>query len=158
MSTTNKIGDFVWVSDSKRNKKVKEKEQQEQYLELMYMHQQYNGIISKQKYALRGSKLSCSYGSDYSLFDIDQDHGIYKGKLPVMTTIDSGKTNIYYFGSCLCSETNYAGRLPMTAETLQNRKKAKKATNNKYTHICVPMVPEGSAWKQVDHSINEAIL
>ena len=119
----------------------------------MYMHQQYNGIIIKQNYVPRESKLSCSFGSNYSLLDIGQDHGIYKGNLPLMTTIDSGKNNIYHFGSCLCPESNYAGRLPMTAETHQDGKKAKKAINNKYAHICVPMVPEGSAWKQVDHSI-----
>lgn len=149
MSTVNAIGNFVWASDSNKN----QKERQEQYLELMYMHQQYNGIIIKQNYVPRESKLSCSFGSNYSLLDIGQDHGIYKGNLPLMTTIDSGKNNIYHFGSCLCPESNYAGRLPMTAETHQDGKKAKKAINNKYAHICVPMVPEGSAWKQVDHSI-----
>ncbi|GLC81720.1 PAAR-like protein [Lacrimispora brassicae] len=150
MSTFNTIGDFIWASDNKKNE---EKEQQEQYLELMYMHQQYNGILSKQQYALRGSKLSCSYGTDYSLLDASQDHGIYKENSPVMTTIDSGKSNIYHFGSCLCPESNYKGRLPMTVGTLKNGKKAKKASYNNYAHICVPMVPEGSAWKQVDHSI-----
>lgn len=149
MSTVNAIGNFVWASDSNKN----QKERQEQYLELMYMHQQYNGIIIKQNYVSRESKLSCSFGSNYSLLDIGQDHGIYKGNLPLMTAIDSGKNNIYHFGSCLCPESNYAGRLPMTAETHQDGKKAKKAINNKYAHICVPMVPEGSAWKQVDHSI-----
>ncbi|GLC81718.1 hypothetical protein LBYZC6_38320 [Lacrimispora brassicae] len=41
----------------------------------------------------------------------------------------------------------------MTVGTRENGKAAKKASCNNYAHICVPMVPEGSAWKQVDHSI-----
>ncbi len=35
MSTVNEIGNFAWASDSNKN----QKERQEQYLELMYMHQ-----------------------------------------------------------------------------------------------------------------------
>jgi len=127
-------------------------EQQERSLELMYMHQQYHGIIEKQQYTLRGSKLSCSYGTEYSLLDTSQDHGIYKGNLPVLTTIDCSKSNICGFGSCLCPESNYAGRLPMTVGS-KNGKTAKRASYNNFAHICIPMVSEGSAWQQVDHSI-----
>ena len=113
MPTFNTMGDFVWASDNARNWE-EEEDQQEQYLELMYMHQLYNGIIQNQQYVLRGSKLSCSYGTSYSLLDTAQDHGIYKEDLAVLTTIDSGKSNICDFGSCLCPESNYVGRLPMT--------------------------------------------
>ena len=152
MSTFNTIGDFVWASNDTRDWQEEEMEQQERSLELMYMHQQYHGIIEKQQYTLRGSKLSCSYGTDYSLLDTVQDHGIYKGELPVLTTIDCGKSNICDFGSCLCPESNYAGRLPMTVGS-KNGKTAKKASYNNFAHICIPMVPEGSVWQQVDHSI-----
>jgi hypothetical protein len=41
----------------------------------------------------------------------------------------------------------------MTVGTRENGKRAKKAACNNYAHICVPMIPEGSAWKQVGHSI-----
>ena len=152
MSTFNTIGDFVWASNDTRDWQEEEMEQQERSLELMYMHQQYHGIIEKQQYTLRGSKLSCSYGTEYSLLDTSQDHGIYKGNLPVLTTIDCSKSNICGFGSCLCPESNYAGRLPMTVGS-KNGKTAKKASYNKFAHICIPMVPEGSVWKQFDHSI-----
>ncbi|WP_460644179.1 PAAR-like protein [Lacrimispora brassicae] len=72
---------------------------------------------------MRGSKLSCSYGTDYSLLDTSQDHGIYKENPPVMTTIDGGKSNIYHFGSCLCPEFNYTGHLPMTVGTRMSKYK-----------------------------------
>jgi len=145
------MGDFVWASDNARNWE-EEEDQQEQYLELMYMHQLYNGIIQNQQYVLRGSKLSCSYGTSYSLLDTAQDHGIYKEDLAVLTTIDSGKSNICDFGSCLCPESNYVGRLPMTVGT-RDGKAAIKVSGNDYAHICVPMVPEDSAWGQVDSNV-----
>jgi len=147
------IGDFIWASDIAKDRKEKEKDQQEQFLYLMYEHQLYHKIIQEQKYALRGSTLGCSYGTSYSLLDLIQDHGIYKGNLPVLTTIDSGKSNICDFGACLCPESNYAGRLPMTEGIDKNGKTVRKASYNKYAHICIPMVPEGSVWKQLDHSI-----
>jgi len=147
------IGDFIWDRNEARDWEEEIKEQQEQHLELMYMHQLYHGIIKKQQYTLRGSKLSCSYGTDYSLLDTALDHGIYKGKLSVLTTIDCGKSNICGFGSCLCPESNYAGHLPMTTSKGKNGKTAKKASYNKFAHICIPIVPEGSVWQQVDHSI-----
>ena len=154
MSTFDTIGFFVFGNseDGSISAKVQEEQHQEKYTEMMYMHQLYNGIIQKQQYTLRGSKLSCSYGTDYSLLDTVQDHGIYKGNLPVLTTIDCSKSNICDFGSCLCPESNYAGRLPMTVGS-KNGKSAKKASYNNFAHICVPVVPEGSVWQQVDHSI-----
>jgi|GEM_PF-2497505 len=154
MSTFDTIGFFVFGNseDGSISAKIQEEQHQEKYTEMMYMHQLYNGIIEKQQYTLRGSKLSCSYGTDYSLLDTVQDHGIYKGNLPVLTTIDCGKSNICDFGSCLCPESNYAGRLPMTVGS-KNGKTAKKVSYNNFAHICVPVVPEGSVWQQVDHSI-----
>jgi len=147
------IGDFIWDRNEARDWEEEIEEQQEQHLELMYMHQLYHGIIKKQQYTLRGSKRSCLYGTDYSLLDTALDHGIYKGNLSVLTTIDCGKSNICGFGSCLCPESNYAGHLPMTTSKGKNGKTAKKASYNKFAHICIPMVPEGSVWQQVDHSI-----
>ena len=119
----------------------------------MYRHQLYHEIIQKQKYALRGSTLECSYGTSYSLLDLVQDHGIYKWKLPVLTTIDSCKSNICDFGACLCPESNYAGRLPMTVGIGKNGKTVRKASYNNFAHICIPMVPEGSVWKQLDSTV-----
>ncbi|GLC81730.1 PAAR-like protein [Lacrimispora brassicae] len=148
----NKTEDLIWLSD-KMNNQDEKKKLDEENLERMYMYQQYNGAVSKQEYALRGSILSCSYGTESSLLDLTLDHGIYKGNLPVMTTIDTGKSNIHHFGSCLCPESTYKGRLPMTPAIREGGKKAKKAPCNDNAHICVPMIPEGSVWKQVDQSV-----
>lgn len=153
MSSFNKIGDFVWASEEKEKQEKGQKEQQKQSLELMYVHQQYNGIIQNHKYVLRGSILSCSYGTDYSCLDLVLDHGIYNGNVPVLTTVDCGKANIAPFGSCLCPESNYSGRLSMNPGVHSDGKPARKAAGNEYAHICIPLIPEGSEWKQVDHRV-----
>lgn len=81
------------------DEKTEEKAHQEQLCELMYMYKQFHGIIKLKKYVLRG---------------------FYKGLRPVMTCVDCNKSNLSNFGSCMCPEAYYQGRLPMTVGQYPN--------------------------------------
>lgn len=128
---------------------TEEKIVQKKLLEVMYMFQQYYGIIEENEYVLRESVLECFYGTKYAKFDCEEDHGILKDKYPVMTTKDYLEENIHNFGSCLCPEKYYKDRLPMTRAMDAYGKVAKKAACNEFPHICVPLVSNGQGWEQV---------
>lgn len=130
-----------------------EKKVQEQLLEMMYMFQHYYGVIEENEYVLRESVLDCFYGTKYAKFDCKEDHGILKEKYPVMTTKDYLEENIHNFGSCLCPEKLYMGKLPMTRAVNENGQMAEKAACNEFPHICVPLVDIGQEWKQVDNDV-----
>ncbi len=126
----------------------------EYLLELMYMHQAYHDALSRKlesQYALRGSKIKCSYGTKTALLDCVKDHGVLMGSQPVSTCRDCGKSNIYNFGSCMCPERLYMSKkdgklLPMTGSVFPDGREAKKARMNSYAHICVPLM--GREWLQ----------
>lgn len=128
-----------------------EKKVQEQLLEVMHMLQQYHGIMADHEkgYVLRESVLECFYGTEYVKFDCKKDHGILKGKYPVMTTKGYLEENIHNFGSCLCPEKYYKDRLPMTRAIKEDGSRAQKANYNEFRHICVPLIGQGQEWKQV---------
>jgi hypothetical protein len=150
------IGNFVFPNGgnlSNKEKQQEEKKHQEQSLEMMYMYQLYYGAIEENKYALRGSVLSCQYGTKYAKLDCLKDHGVYKGKNPVMAITDCAESNIHNFGSCLCPESNYAGRLPMTIGQDSNGVVAIKAPQNTYAHICVPVIGKNSVWHQAGSDV-----
>lgn len=118
-------------------------------LDLMYKNQLYHEVLQENRYVLLGSVLSCQYGTKYARMDIIEDYGVYKGNLPVMTCIDCKNDNIHNFGSCMCPESNYKGRLPMSGSVHLNGKKAEKASDNEFAHTCVPIIKTG--WKQLDN-------
>lgn len=126
-------------------------------LELMYMHQAYHDSLSRKvesQYALRGSKIKCSYGTKTALLDCTKDHGVLMESQPVLTCWDCGKSNIYNFGSCMCPEKLYMSKkvngkpLPMTGAVFPDGREAKRAWMNRYAHICVPLM--GREWLQED--------
>jgi hypothetical protein len=117
------------------------------------MYQRYYGVVETKKYVLQGSILSCQYGTKLSKLDCLEDHGVYSGGNPVMTISDCAVSNIHSFGSCLCPEKNYEGRLPMTVAQDSKGTPAKKAPGNNYAHICVPVINENSVWHQVDSNV-----
>lgn len=140
---------------SKEKRKALQKTVEENLLELMYMHQAYHDALSRKlesQYALRGSKIKCSYGTKTALLDCARDHGVLMGSQPVLTCKDCTKSNIYNFGSCMCPETLYISKkvngkpLPMTAAVHPNGEPAMKAWGNLYAHICVPLM--GREWLQ----------
>ncbi|WP_143320638.1 hypothetical protein [Clostridium sp. HBUAS56010] len=155
---SNAMWNFVFPDDGKKRsneeKWQEEKRRKDQSLELMYSYQQYYGMVEQHKYALRESILFCQYGSRYAKLDCIEDHGVYRGVNPVMTITDCSESNIHNFGSCLCPEANYAGRLPMTNEVDSMGFRAQKAPQNKRAHICVPIISENSVWHQVDSTGN----
>jgi len=148
------IWNFVYPYDGKertnQEKQQEEEIRQKQSLELMHQYQQYYGMVEKNKYVLRESVLSCQYGTKYAKLDCEEDHGVYKYMKPVMAITDCANNNIHNFGSCLCPEANYVGRLPMTNEVDNMGVPAIKASQNKRAHICVPIISENSVWHQVD--------
>ena len=153
MSIFDKYENFIYLNDgtlSKEEEEEEEKKRQEQLCELMYEYQQYKGIIKQQQYVLRGSKLQCQYGTRRVLLDCLEDYGICKSGFPFLTTQDCKIENIHNFGSCLCPEKNYLGRLPMTVERDKHGKLAKKASCNVFSHICVPLIDEEHGWRQID--------
>lgn len=156
MSLFDNIGNFLFPNNgnlSKEEEKKEEKKHQDQYLEMMYMYQRYYGVVETKKYVLQGSILSCQYGTKLSKLDCLEDHGVYSGGNPVMTISDCADSNIHSFGSCLCPEKNYEGRLPMTVAQDSKGTPAKKAPGNNYAHICVPVINENSVWHQVDSKV-----
>lgn len=148
------IWKFVYPYDGKeRTNQEKQQEEvirQKQSLELMHQYQQYYEMFEQNKYVLRESVISCQYGTKYAKLDCEEDHGVYKHMKPVMAITDCANNNIHNFGSCLCPEANYVGRLPMTNEVDNMGVPAIKASQNKRAHICVPIISENSVWHQVD--------
>lgn len=160
MSIFDKYENFIYLNDgtlSKEEEEEEEKKRQEQLCELMYEYQQYKGIIKQQQYVLRGSKLQCQYGTRRVLLDCLEDYGICKSGLPFLTTQDCKIENIHNFGSCLCPEENYLGRLPMTVERDKYGNVAKKASCNVFSHICVPLIDEEHGWRQIDTDLLVAV-
>ena len=86
MSIFEPRGPFLFYTDevekSKDEAQQEEEKIQEQLCELMYMQQQYHGIIKEQRYALRDSKLRCQYGTRYARLDCIEDNGILKHRFP----------------------------------------------------------------------------
>lgn len=126
---------------------------EEQMLQLMHMYQEYHDIVSTRQYASRGSKLVCQYGTKPALLDTLMDHGVYAGTRPVMTCLDCRKENLHDFGSCMCPERLYKGRLPMTVAVHRDGSMAKRAPYNKYPHICVPLVDMQAGWHQTETGV-----
>ena len=154
MSIFEPRGPFLFYTDevekSKDEAQQEEEKIQEQLCELMYMQQQYHGIIKEQRYALRDSKLRCQYGTRYARLDCIEDNGILKHRFPVFTICDCTTENIHGFGSCLCPEANYRGRLPMTVASSSREGIAVRADCNVFPHICVPLIGGEEQWKQID--------
>ena len=156
MALFDNIGNFLFPNNgnlSNEEEQKEEKKHQNQYLEMMYMYQRYYGVVETKKYVLQGSILSCQYGTKLSKLDCLEDHGVYSGGNPVMTISDCADSNIHSFGSCLCPEKNYEGRLPMTVAQDSKGTPAKKAPGNNYAHICVPVINENSVWHQVNSNV-----
>ena len=154
MSIFENYGPFLFPSDEKDKSEEEAKQEeeriQEQLCELMYMQQQYHGIIKEQRYVLRDSKLCCQYGTRYARLDCIEDNGILKRRFPVLTVFDCTTENIHSFGSCLCPEANYAGRLPMAVASNSREGIAVQADCNIFPHICVPIISGEDRWKQID--------
>lgn len=129
-----------------------EEEYQAELCEAMCRYQAYHDVPNQNQYVLRGSKIKCKYGTKISLLDCAMDHGVLKGRLPVMTVKDYGKENIYNFGSCLCPESLYAGRLPMAGPMHENGEYAVRARENRFAHICQPLM-DLSGWLQEESDL-----
>ena len=156
MSIFDTIGMFLFPNNGNstgEEEKQEEKERQKKVLELMQMYQQYHGRIQEKQYALRGSTLACEYGTKYAQFDCVEDHGIMKNKHPIFTAIDCLRENIHNFGSCLCPETSYKERLPMTVAVDSDGNVAKKAEGNDFPHICIPIIDEEHGWLQTEKNV-----
>lgn len=147
-------GPFLFVTNeidmSEEEAKQEEERIQEQLCELMYLQQQYHGIIKEQRYVLRDSKLCCQYGTRYARLDCIEDNGVLKRRFPVLTVFDCTTENIHSFGSCLCPEANYVGRLPMTVASNSREGIAVQADCNVFPHVCVPLIGDKDNWKQID--------
>lgn len=122
-------------------------------LGVMYMYQRYRGIVEEQAYVTRGSVLSCEFGTNPVYMDCIEDHGVYVGSDPLMTCEDCLQSNVHEFGSCMCPETNYTGRLQMPPECWADGAVAEKAWGNRYAHICVPLINREQGWQQVDKDL-----
>lgn len=156
MGIFDKQGQFLFPNDGKATKKQEkqtEKENQDRALELMQMYQQYHERIQEKQYALRGSVLACEYGEKYARLDCVEDHGIIKGKHPIFTALDCLNEHIHDFGSCLCPESSYKDRLPMTSAVDTDGNVAKKAEGNAFPHICIPLVDENHGWLQTEKKV-----
>lgn len=129
------------------------KETQKHLMERMLKQQLYMKTEKEKQYVLRESVLECQYGTKYALLDCSKDHGILKNGHPLFTILDCLNENIHNFGSCLCPEKIYKGRLPMTAAHDEKEKAAKKAPGNEFAHICAPIVDKEDGWKQVDKKV-----
>lgn len=122
-------------------------------LELMCRYQRYHDIVEEQAYVIRGSVLSCEYGTKEVRIDCVEDHGVYVGTAPLMTCGDCQHTNIHEFGSCMCPESNYVGRLPMTPGFFMDGSMAEKALGNNQAHICRPLINLEQGWRQIDEDL-----
>ncbi len=137
-------------------KQPTDEENQKKLLELMYTYQIYHDVLIKKlenQYALRGSKIRCTYGTKTALLDCIEDYGVLKGNLPLMVCSDCRISNIHNFGSCQCPESFYEGRLPMTAPVHPNGQAAVIAKGNRYAHICVPIIDMESGWQQEENEL-----
>ncbi len=155
MSIFDPHNSWLFGNDGTRDEEEQEKEHQEELCRLMEQHQEYMGIIEEHKYVLRGSKIGCNCGTDKILLDMNEDHGITWSVdgIPVATCAECLPDNIHHFGSCLCPEKLYAGRLPMTKGMWENGKSARKSVNNIFAHICVPLIKEDQGWMQVGEDV-----
>ena len=122
-------------------------------LELMCRYQRYHSIVEEQAYVIRGSVLSCEYGTKEVRIDCTEDHGVYVGTAPLMTCGDCQHTNIHEFGSCMCPESNYAGRLPMPPGFFMDLSRAEKAPGNNLAHVCRPLINLEQGWRQIDEDL-----
>lgn len=141
------------LQESLESSKVDGAAHEKQMLQLMYMYQTYHNIVQISQYASRGSKLVCQYGTKPALLDTLEDHGVYAGTRPVMTCTDCERVNLHDFGSCMCPESFYENRLPMTVPVHRNGIPAKQAPYNKYPHICVPLVDTQKGWYQAETGV-----
>lgn len=155
MSIFDKHGYWLFGNDGTMDEELQEEEHQEELCRLMEMYQAYRGSVKKQSYVLRGSVINCQYGTQPVLLDVYEDYGVVWGRFrrPVMTCFDCMPNNIYHFGSCLCPESNYSGRLPMTVASLSDGKTAIKAKENIFPHICVPLINVDQGWRQIDGDV-----
>lgn len=155
MSIFDPQGPWVFGNDGTRDEKEQEKEHQEEACRLMEQYQAYIGVIEEQQGVIRGSKLACDFGTDKVLLDMYEDHGVIKADSndPIATCADCLPDNIHHFGSCLCPEKLYAGRLPMTKGSWGDGTSPKKATNNIYAHVCVPLIKKDQGWQQIGKDI-----
>ena len=137
-------------------KQSTDEEKQKKMLELIYTFQIYHDVLIKKlesQYALRGSKIRCTYGTKTVLLDCIEDYGILKGNLPLMACPDCRLSNIHNFGSCQCPESFYEGRLPMTSSVHPNGEAAIAAKGNSDAHICVPIIDMESGWRQEENGL-----
>ena len=148
-------GFWLFGNDGIKDKEEQEKEHQEELCRLMEQYGAYLGVLEEQKYVLRGSKLACEYGTSEALLDMYYDYGATWSsfQLPIATCADFFPGNIHHFGSCLCPEEQYVGRLPMSKGTLENGGMAIKSQKNTYAHICVPLISKDQGWKQIDEEV-----
>lgn len=155
MSIFDPLGFWIFGNDGTRDEEEQYKEHQEEVCRLMEQYQAYIGVIEEQQGVIRGSKLACDFGTDKVLLDIYEDHGVIKtdSNAPTATCADCLPDNIHQFGSCLCPEKLYAGRLPMTKGRWDDGTSPKKATNNIYAHICVPLIKKNQGWQQIGKDI-----
>lgn len=122
-------------------------------IELMARYQRYRGIVEEQAYVIRGSVLTCQYGTKEVRIDCAEDHGVYVGSAPLMTCEDCQHSNIYEFGSCRCPEAKYVGRLPVTPSFFPDLSRAEKAPGNNLAHICRPLINLEQGWRQIDEEL-----
>lgn len=126
---------------------------EDELVEAMFIYQRYRGIVEEQAYVTRGSVLSCEFGTNPVYMDCIEDHGVYVGSDPLMTCGDCQQSNVHEFGSCMCPETNYAGRLPMSPECWLDGTRAEKAWGNTEAHICMPLINKEQGWQQIDKDV-----
>lgn len=156
LKSYDRYGFFLFPVNMKlsvEEKKREEKRYQEQLCELMYMYQTYHNFVQIKQYVLRGSKITCQYGTKPAVLDSLIDHGIYRGTMPVMTCMDCRRWNIHNFGSCMCPESHYMNRLPMTGPVHSNGEGARRAEWNRFPHICVPLINIEEGWYQEDDKL-----
>ncbi len=142
----------LFLYSEKLKEGMDEEELPEQLCELMEMYQTYHDIALTKQYVLRGSKMTCWYGTKPVLLDTQEDHGVYMGKIPVMACSDCSRRNIHTFGSCMCPEVVYEKRLPMTPPVHRNGEPAILAPGNHYPHICIPLVSK-NGWQQEEDGV-----
>lgn len=133
-----------------------EKKNHHKLCEMMEMYQAYHDSAQVLQYVLRGTKLSCTYGTKLAVMDTIEDNGIYKGRMPVMLCKDCKEDNLHNFGFCRCPESRYINKLPMTVNshsmTVNNYLKGNVArmNYNYFAHICVPCINPDAKWMQED--------
>lgn len=157
MTVFDQYGFWMFENDGILDADMQE-EHQKQLCELMNMYQIYRGIVKEQSIVLKGSIIACQYGTRHVVLDLPTDHGIYRGKLPLLTCRDCLPENIYNFGSCLCPEDNYQERLPMTIASLNEGEVACKSPKNTFHHACVPLVDKDYGWEQIDGELLAGVV